>query len=125
MEIAKALAKAGQTKRANLAFNLAIQVAQKIEDEWARSSAFREIAVASMIAGQIDIADQALEIAILVAQGIENARRRSLAFREIAKALAKAGQIDRAIEVAEMIEMPEERSQVLDVVMAAKREKER
>jgi len=39
--------------------------------------------------------------------------------------LAKAGQIDRAIEVAEMIEMPEERSQVLDVVMAAKREKER
>jgi hypothetical protein len=49
----------------------------------------------------------------------------SWAFREIAKALAKAGQIDRAIEVAEMIEMPEERSQVLDVIMAAKREKER
>jgi serine protease Do len=106
-------------------FDLAIQAAQKIESAKFRSWVFREIAVASMIAGQIDIADQALEIAILVAQGIENARRRSLAFREIAKALAKAGQIDRAIEVAEMIEMPEERSQVLDFVMAAKREKER
>jgi hypothetical protein len=68
--------------------------------------------------GQFDLAIQA-------AQKIESAKFRSLAFREIAKALAKAGQIDRAIEVVEMIEMPEERSQVLDVVMAAKREKER
>jgi len=39
MDIAEAMAKAGQTERANETFQLALQVAQEIEDASLRSSA--------------------------------------------------------------------------------------
>ena len=100
--IAEAMAEAGQ-------FDLAIQVAQKIEDERDRSLALREIpkAVAKIAkAGQFDRAIQA-------AQKIEDASDRSWALAEIAKAMAEAGQFDRALQVAQKIEDASARSLAL------------
>ena len=71
-------------------------------------------------AGQFDRALQ-------IAQKIEDAWFRSLALRDIAEAMAKAGQLDRAldraVEVAETIDDPVRRLQVLADILAAKQGK--
>jgi len=105
--------KAGQTERANRAFQLALQAAQKIESASDRSLALKEIAEAMAKAEQFDRALQ-------IAQKIEDASDRSLALWGIAIAMAKVGQIDRAVEVAEMISDPIERLQTLFDIIAAK-----
>jgi tetratricopeptide (TPR) repeat protein len=87
--VAAAMAKAGQKERANQVFQLALQVAQKIEDESVRSLALSGIAEAMAEAGQFDLALQ-------IAQEIEDAKARFWALRGIAEAMAEAGQFERS-----------------------------
>jgi serine protease Do len=114
------MAKAGQTERVNETFQLALQVAQEIEDASLRSSALAGIATTMAEAGQTERANQVFQLALQVAQKIEDASVHSWALKEIAKALAQVGQIDRAVEVAEMIDEPVVRLQALAAIMVAK-----
>jgi serine protease Do len=88
------MAEAGQ-------FDLALQIAQKIEVAWHRSSALAEVAAAMAKAGQTERADQAFRLALKIAY--EDASDRSWALRDIAEAMAKAGQFDRALQIAQKI----------------------
>jgi len=86
-----------EEERFEHAYQEALQIAQKIEGEFVRSSTLRDIAEAMAKAGQVDRALQ-------IAQKIEHAWDRSLALAEIAKAMAKAGQVNRALQIAQKIE---------------------
>jgi serine protease Do len=78
------MAKAGQTERANQAFQLALQVAQKIEDAEFRSLALWDIAEAMAKAGQI-------ERAVEVAEMIDRPKVRLQILADIMAAKQKAG----------------------------------
>jgi serine protease Do len=67
-----------------------------------------------------DVSRHSHRLALQAAQKIEGAWDRSWALREIAVAMAKAVQIERAVEVAEMIDEPIERLQILADIMVAK-----
>jgi serine protease Do len=113
----------GQTERANKTIQQALQIAQKIEATWRRSSALSDIAIAMAEAGQAERANETFQLALQAAQKIEDTSVRSWALRCIAKAMAEAGQIDLAVEVAETIDDPVERFRALAAIMAAKRGK--
>jgi len=78
------MAEAGQTERANQVFQLALQVAQKIEDASVHSWALKEIAKALAQVGQID---RAVEVAEMIDDPIE----RLQALAAIIAAKQKAG----------------------------------
>jgi serine/threonine-protein kinase len=76
-----------EEERFEHAYQEALQIAQKIEGEFVRSSTLRDIAEAMAKAGQVNRALQ-------IAQKIEYDR--SSALRDIAKAMVEAGQADQA-----------------------------
>ena len=80
----------------NKTFQLALQIAQKIEDASYRSWALRGIAEAMAEAGQTEQANKTFQLALQTAQKIEDARSRSFALSDIAEAMAKVGQTEQA-----------------------------
>jgi tetratricopeptide (TPR) repeat protein len=90
----------------------ALAAAERIENAYGRSSAYRAVALALAQAG---LAEQALA----AAERIENADRRSEAYRAVALALAQAGQVEQALAAAERIEDAYRRSEAYRAVAEA------
>jgi tetratricopeptide (TPR) repeat protein len=76
----------------------ALASAERIEDAFSRSRAYRAVALALAQAGQPKQAQEAFQQALAAAKRIENAYGRSEAYGAVALALAQAGQIEQAQE---------------------------
>jgi tetratricopeptide (TPR) repeat protein len=104
----------------------ALASAERIEDAFSRSRAYRAVALALAQAGQPKQAQEAFQQALAAAERIEWADGRSEAYRAVALALAQAGQIEQAQEAfqqalaaAERIEDADRRSEAYRAVALA------
>jgi tetratricopeptide (TPR) repeat protein len=104
----------------------ALASAERIEDAFSRSRAYRAVALALAQAGQPKQAQEAFQQALAAAERIEWADGRSEAYRAVALALAQAGQIEQAQEAfqqalaaAERIEDADRRSEAYGAVALA------
>jgi tetratricopeptide (TPR) repeat protein len=97
----------------------ALAAAERIEDAYWRSRAYREVALALAQAGQPKQAQEAFQQALAAAERIEWADGRSEAYREVALALAQAGQAEQALAAAERIEWADGRSEAYRAVALA------
>jgi tetratricopeptide (TPR) repeat protein len=97
----------------------ALASAERIEDAFSRSRAYRAVALALAQAGQPKQAQEAFQQALASAERIENAYGRSEAYRKVALALAQAGQIEQALAAAERIENAYGRSEAYGAVALA------
>ncbi|HEY9763899.1 MAG TPA: hypothetical protein V6D07_15310 [Trichocoleus sp.] len=107
--IAAQLAQSGQAEQSSALFNQATQLANSIDDIYARTEVLGAIAQAYLDAGQSEQATQRLDQAIQTTQAIQDVSSRSYFLRTIADQLTSANDYSAAIRVAEAIPDDSER----------------
>ncbi|MBO8183487.1 MAG: tetratricopeptide repeat protein [Archaeoglobus sp.] len=84
-------------------FDKALEVAEKIEDSYAKSWTLSSIAKACAEVGELGKALEVIDKALEVAEEIEDSYFKSWTLSSIAKACAEIGEFDKALEIAKEI----------------------
>jgi tetratricopeptide (TPR) repeat protein len=115
--VALALVQAGQIEQAQEAFQQALAAAERIEDAYGRSLAYRAVALALAQAGQTEQAQKALAQALEVARQISSPGSRYDALWQVACASAEIGAGELAQQLV-VYELPVGRGEKLPAIMS-------